>query len=599
MYYVLSTFYRYLWRYPRWMVIFTLSLAALVMAENLEPYFSKLLVDNISTGNLSIIPSVIIAFGLARVSSLIFESLMRASGDLAVLPAARDVRLDVVKNIHDLDFAFHTSRSTGSLISLIKRGDGAFFDFFHSINIGLSRVALGFVVMMYFLLSVRWEIAILVIVSFGLAGLSTKYLIANNIKTRRNFNQAEDEISDIIVDNLINFETVKLFSKEKAEQTRLAKSFETWVNQLWKYAQSFRLLDITVGFLGNSGFIVCLFVGFNWIKAGEITIGEYVMVLSFITSFYNKFFELTYSLRNIAKNLVDIEKYFAIFKYEIEVKDPVRSVNKSSVSGLVEFKNITFRYGRNNKAALTGINLTVKPGQSVAFVGKSGVGKTTLVKLLMRFYDPTKGQILIDNVNIKRFSKSRLRSFMGVVPQEPILFNDTIAYNIAYGCKNTADNQQIVAAAKMANLHDFIDALPEKYQTKVGERGVKLSGGQKQRLAIARMILSDPDIVIFDEATSQLDSESEKLIQDAFWKAIKNKTTFIIAHRLSTIVKAEKIVVMKEGRIVEIGSHRQLISRPGSLYSHYWQLQSASFSNSAEVNSDANTSISKPQSQLS
>lgn len=212
-------------------------------------------------------------------------------------------------------------------------------------------------------------------------------------------------------------------------------------------------------------------------------------------------------------------------------------------------------------------------------VGASGSGKTTLVKLLMRFYDPDKGYITIDKINIKDINKKNLRSAIGVVPQEPILFNNTVSYNIAYGLprgkagKNRATLKEVKAASKMANIDDFIESLPLKYKTIVGERGVKLSGGQKQRLAIARMILSDPAIIIFDEATSQLDSESEKLIQDAFWKVAKDKTTIIIAHRLSTVMRADKIVVMKDGRIIETGSHKQLLAKKDSLYSHFWNLQ--------------------------
>jgi len=214
----------------------------------------------------------------------------------------------------------------------------------------------------------------------------------------------------------------------------------------------------------------------------------------------------------------------------------------------------------------------IPAGKSVAFVGKSGVGKTTLVKLLMRFYDTTEGNIKIDGINIKDFTKSRLRSFMGVVPQEPILFNNTIGYNIAYG-KIDATYEEIKSAAKIANIDGFIDDLPQKYDTEVGERGVKLSGGQKQRLAIARMVLSDPDIIIFDEATSQLDSESEKLIQDAFWKVARGKTTIIIAHRLSTVIRADEIVVMSKGKIVEKDTHKNLLKNTGSLYNKFWNLQ--------------------------
>ena len=221
---------------------------------------------------------------------------------------------------------------------------------------------------------------------------------------------------------------------------------------------------------------------------------------------------------------------------------------------------------------MNGIDLKIEQGQAVALIGRSGSGKTTLVKLLMRFYDLNGGEICLDGINIRDFTKDRLRSFIGVVPQEPILFNNTIAYNIGYS-KARPKLDEIRAAAKLANIDEFIQGLPKKYATEVGERGVKLSGGQKQRLAIARMILSDPDIVIFDEATSQLDSESEKLIQDAFWKARRGKTTIIVAHRLSTVMRADKIVVIENGKIKESGTHESLLRAKDSLYSHFWNLQ--------------------------
>lgn len=557
------------------MLMFGAGLAATGIMENIDPYFYKLFVDLIPKGNQREIAVVLVLFGINRMATLIIENLMRAAGDAALLPAARDARVAVVQKMHDLDFAFHTSKSTGSLISLIKRGDGAFFDFFHSININSVRVVFGFGIMIFFLIRIRWEIALLSAISFGMAGIATRFLIRNNIRARKEFNVAEDQISDIIVDNLINFETVKLFAREKWERKRLENGFTDWIKKLWGYSVSFRAIDMWVGGLGNAGFVAVLVMGLDLVKKGEMTVGDYVMVLGFITNFFNQFFQLVYNLRNIAKNSVDIQKYFGILNEEVKVKDPIKPIKIKGVAGEVKFSRVTFAYLANKKKAVYDIDLTIRPGQSVALVGHSGVGKTTLVKLLMRFFDPNKGKITIDGIDIREMTKEDLRSHMGVVPQEPVMFNNTIAYNIAYG-QDKPSKREITAAAKMANLHDFIMTLPEKYETNVGERGVRLSGGQKQRLAIARMILKNPDIIIFDEATSQLDSESEKMIQDAFWKVASNKTTIIIAHRLSTVIRAEKIVVMEKGRIKEIGSHRQLLADQNSLYNRFWRLQSES-----------------------
>ncbi|MGB9637446.1 MAG: ABC transporter ATP-binding protein, partial [Microgenomates group bacterium] len=305
---------------------------------------------------------------------------------------------------------------------------------------------------------------------------------------------------------------------------------------------------------------------------GQISIGDFVMIASFMTGFYYVFFELLWRLRNIARYYVDIKNYFSILDEEIMVKDPEKPEKITEVKGNIDFHHVSFNYGDFRSSVLKDINLSIKAGESVAFVGRSGAGKTTLIKLLLRFYDVSEGEILLDGVNIKNLPKGQLRSYIGIVPQEPILFNNTIGYNIAYGSEKPTQ-KEIEEATKMANLHEFIEGLPEKYETPVGERGIKLSGGQKQRLAIARMLLSNPKIIVFDEATSNLDSESEKLIQEALWKVAQGRTVLIIAHRFSTVRKADKIVVLEDGKIVQVGSHKELIADSNGLYHYLWNLQ--------------------------
>ena len=575
MFRIYRIYYSFLFRYKWRFLLFVIAVIGSNLFQSVQPYFYKLFIDAISQNQFSIIAWVLISYVIVRIAELFFDVSSHWLSDAIVLPASRDARMAVFKKIQDLDFAFHLSKSTGSLISAMKRGDNAFFDLMHSINIRLVGITISFIVTVSFFISINRQLAFLMFLSLLINLAFARFLIIKNIKARTEFNKSEDEISDIIVDNLINYETVKLFAREDHEYQRLGSGFISWIKALWSYANTFRLIDIVVGSAGNIGLFLVLFLGLNQLKEGLLTTGDYIMILGFVSSFYPRFFELVYEFRNIAKHNTDIFKYFTILDEETLVKDPVKPISKTTVNGEIEFKNINFTYPEGKKGALKNINLHIRSGQSVAFVGRSGVGKTTLVKLLMRFYDPNKGQIILDGFNLKRYTKQQLRSFIGVVPQEPILFNNTIAYNIGYGINNPS-MEAIISAAKMANLHDFIDSLPKKYDTNVGERGVKLSGGQKQRLAIARMILSQPDIIIFDEATSQLDSESEKLIQNAFWKAARNKTTLIIAHRLSTITRAEKIVVMEHGRIKEIGSHRQLLSHKNSLYNRFWNLQSNS-----------------------
>lgn len=566
------TFYRFLFRYKWRFLSFVVIVTISSILQSIQPYFYKLFVDALGSQKLAQVTQVLIGYILVRLFSLIFETTSHFLADSVVLPASRDARMAIFKKIQDLDFAYHLSKSTGSLISAFKRGDSAFFNLYDSINGSLFPIFISFIVILGFFAQINWQLVLILFVSLLINLITAQYLIKNNISARASFNQSEDEINEIIVDNLMNYETVKLFAREDHEYRHLKLRFQPWLDKFWKYSNTFRLIDIVVGIFGNAGLFVVLFFGLYQLDQGLLTIGQYIMILGFVSSFYPKFFQLIFELRNIAKHYTDMVKYFAILDETTLVKDPVKPVGLTTVNGDIEFKNLSFSYPEGKKGAVTDINLSVRAGQSIAFVGRSGVGKTTLVKLLMRFYDPTRGQILLDGHNIKRFTKQQLRSFMGVVPQEPILFNNTIGYNIGYGVDNPTE-QEIVAAAKMANLHDFIESLPKKYDTHVGERGVKLSGGQKQRLAIARMILSNPDIIIFDEATSQLDSESEKLIQDAFWKAAEGKTTFIIAHRLSTITRAEKIVVMEHGRLAEIGSHRQLLTKKDGLYTRFWSLQ--------------------------
>lgn len=585
MFKIFKRYYSFIFRYKWRCLAFAVSLLVSNIAWSFLPTFYRSFTHAIiEHSSLEVLLQILFAYIGMRFLELIGHIFTYAFADFIVIPSSRDARIAVVKKIQELDFAFHVTRSTGGLISAIKRGDGAFFGMNHALNIQLAGVFLKFIFMVYLLSNVRWQVAVVMVLSFIFALLVSRKLIMNNVKRRSVFNDAEDEISGIIVDNMINYETVKLFGKEEREIARLRGAFVPWSQKLWSYFGSFRSIDITIGAVVNISLFLLLLFAVNQVADLRLSVEEFIYILGFVTSFFPQFFEMVYEFRNLAKQFADIEIYFSFFDKETLVKDPEKPVLKKRVNGELEFKNITFFYPEIKSSALQNLSLNIRQGESVAFVGRSGVGKTTLVKLLMRFYDVQKGKITIDGVDIRDFTKSQLRRFIGVVPQEPVLFNDTIGFNIAYGAlrdpqgKQTAsDKQAVEAAVRMAHLEEFISKLPKKYETMVGERGVKLSGGQKQRLAIARMILADPDIVVFDEATSQLDSESEKAIQDAFWKARENKTTIIIAHRLSTVVRADKIVVMEKGKIVEVGSHRALISKEGGLYKKFWELQVDAF----------------------
>lgn len=569
-----SFIFKYKWRF----VAFSTVLIAASILLSIQPYFYKLFVDELQSKQVSferLLRILLIYFGV-RIGELFLSILAWFLSVSVVMYASRDARVAVVKKIQDLDFAYHLTRSTGGLISAIKRGDGAFQSLFNEINFQLVGILVQFSVLLTFFFKIRWEIGVLMIFSFAVAFVAGWFLIKKNIKARIEFNAREDDVSAVIVDNMINFETVKLFGKEDREIARLQDTFLPWIKANWRYANSFRAIDISVGTIANVALFFVLLTALVRVTGARLSVGEYVLILGFVTQFYGKFFDLIYEFRNAARQYADLETYFSIFDRETVVLDPEQPVLKHEVKGEIEFKNVTFTYPEGRGPSLKNFNLKIRQGESVAFVGRSGVGKTTLVKLLMRFYDTDSGKITIDGINVKDFTKSKLRSFIGVVPQEPVLFNDTIGFNIAYGADDPT-KKEIEAATRMANLDGFVNGLAQKYETRVGERGVKLSGGQKQRLAIARMILADPDIIVFDEATSQLDSESERLIQDAFWKAVRDKTTIIIAHRLSTVVRADKIVVMEEGKIKEMGSHRALVNKKSGLYKKFWTMQVEAF----------------------
>lgn len=566
---VLGTFYGFIIK--SWPVF--IGFIVMVFVTNilfaLDPYFFKLFVDEIPNLNYKSLINILLIFVGIKTLAVIIDTLTGILGDYIVIDAAKRARVTIFKKVQDLDFAFHTNKSTGSLISAFKRGDGAFWSFFHDIQYRMINVATNFLVMIFFFVNLDLGVTLIVTASLIITIIASKFLIKNNVKKRKIFNEEDDKISGIITDNLINFETVKLFAKEKWEEKRLLTKFIPWTKAMWGYGNSFRWIDVTMGSIINlSIFTVLMFVISKAVKQ-VITVGDFVLITGFLTRFYPRLWEFLWGLRDLAKNYADIEKYFGLLDNEIEVKDPQRPILKRGVNGEIEFNNVSHSYKEGTKNALKDFSLHINKGESIAFVGRSGSGKTTVTKLLMRFFDPEKGSIKIDGINIKNFKKSDLRNFFGVVPQDPILFNNTIGYNIEYG----GNGLPLKEASKLANIDKFIEKLPKKYETNVGERGIKLSGGQKQRLAIARMIMSKPNIIIFDEATSSLDSESEKLIQEAFWEYAKDKTTIIIAHRLSTIQKADRIVVMDKGKIVEIGKHKDLIKNNDGIYSKLSNLQ--------------------------
>jgi ATP-binding cassette, subfamily B, heavy metal transporter len=570
---LLKVFYQYIWRY-KW--LFILGSVLLIVAQigyNVANYYVKFLFDALSNGvsDPYTVINIIAGFIFVNLLSMVIGICAWTVTDKYMFESGRDLKLEIVAHLHDLDFSYHASKKSGSLISAIRRGDSAFFSYNNELNREIMVIVVDFVFIVVAFFGLNWELSMIVLFSVVIMLSLTGLLLRRNIKARRAFNKVEDDISGIVADNLINFETVKFFAKEKFEQRRLRSSYRTWLARIWGYSYSFREIEVVTSLVEVTSLAAIFGISLWMTSTGALSTGNFVLVITFALKFYPQMFNLVFRLREIAKDHTDLEKYFQILDEEPEVKDRVNAGVMEHITGEIAFNNVAFGY-RQDSLVINGLELKIKPNESVAFVGLSGAGKTTLVKLLLRFYDVSSGSITIDGTDIRDVTKTSLRANIGIVPQEPILFNDTIGYNIGYP-QPKADLEEIRHSAQMANLDGFIESLPEKYETQVGERGIKLSGGQKQRLAIARVFLANPEVLIFDEATSQLDSESESLIQDALWKVAKNKTTIIIAHRLSTVMRADRIIVLDQGKIREEGTHSELVDKTDSLYKKLWDLQ--------------------------
>lgn len=570
---LIKQFYTYVWQFKTSFILGSIMIVASQILYNISNYFIKYFFDEVSTSSIdtlaitNIIATIVGVYLVSTVVGIIAWTIT----DYYILEASRRLKVEVVSRIHDLDFAYHTNKKSGSLISVIRRGDGAFFSFNHELNREILMIVIDFAFILVAFTVLSWSLTLIVALSVLVTLAFTKYLLERNISARKALNDKDDQISGIVADNLINFETVKYFAKETFEQKRLVSKFSEWWARVWAYMFSFRQIELVTSVINIVAMVAVFVLSLNIYSQGQMAVGELVIVLTFTLRFFPQMFSLIFRLREIAKNYTDLEKYLEILNLNPEVKDVDNAVELPLSGGIINFNDIHFSYNKQNPV-ISGLNLKINPNESIAFVGVSGAGKSTLVKLLLRFFDVDKGSIIINGLDIKEVTKTSLRAHIGIVPQEPILFNDTIKYNISYPNPEATD-EDIRRAVKMANLEDFIESLPKKYLTQVGERGIKLSGGQKQRLAIARIFIANCPVMVFDEATSQLDSESEKLIQDSLWKMAKEKTTIIIAHRLSTVMNADRIIVLENGKIAEMGKHHELISKQQGLYKKLWDMQ--------------------------
>ena len=577
----IRSLFPYLWQY-RGRVLLAFGLLILAKVANVSiPLLLKQIIDTLdaSQNPVIILPlSLILAYGLLRLASFLFGELRDAVFAKVAQSAIRNIALKVFRHLHDLSLSFHLERKTGGVSRDIERGTRGlgFLLNFMVFNIIPTMVEIGMVIG---ILLFSYDVWFGLITFTSIAAYIAYTLLVTEwrMKFRRTMNEMDSRANTRAIDSLLNYETVKYFGNENYETRRYDEYMAQWEQAAIKNQTSLSALNFGQGVIIATGITLLIYLAAKQVTTGEMTLGDLVLVNAFLLQLYMPLNFLGFVYREIKHSLADLEKMFSLIEQQAEVDDKPGAPELVVTQSEIRFKQVEFGYNQNRQI-LFGVDFTVPAGKKVAVVGHSGAGKSTLSRLLFRFYDINGGRILIDNQDISEVTQSSLRKTIGMVPQDTVLFNDTIYYNIAYGNPD-ADHDEITRVAQMAHLDHFISSLPDGYDTQVGERGLKLSGGEKQRIAIARALLKKPDIMIFDEATSSLDSSSEQAILQTLREAASACTTLVIAHRLSTIIDADKILVMDQGRIIERGTHRELLAENGQ-YAHMWALQQQKQDNS-------------------
>ena len=565
----------YLWRYRYRVAIGLLFLVLARIANISVPIVLKGIVDTLESAPdeiVLVVPlALLIGYGLLRFSSILFNEIRNVVFSRASVQIIHHISVEVFKHLHKLSLRFHLDRKTGALSRDVERGTSAITNFLRMFVFNIIPVLFELITVLAILWS-RFEFgfALITITMIVIYSIFTVWVTGWRTKFRVQMNTAESAANTSALDSLINFETVKVFGSESIETRRYRDALMGWVRASLKSNVSLSYLNVGQGLIVAVGLTLLMVLAASGVADGSMTLGDFVMVNAFLIQLYIPLNFMGSIYRDINHSLIDMERVFDLMDEEPEVVEQPNAAALKLDKGEIRFEKVCFRY-QHDRAVLQDIEFCVAGGQMVAIVGPSGSGKSTLSRLLLRFYDLDQGRILIDGQDIKQLTLSSLRAATGVVPQDTVLFNETIGYNIGYG-RPQATHAEIVAAAKIAQLHDFIEQHPQGYDILVGERGLKLSGGEKQRVAIARTALKGAPILIFDEATSSLDSRSEKAIQKALERVAQDSTTVVIAHRLSTIVGADQIIVLDNGRIVEQGRHEELLSRRG-LYAQMWKLQ--------------------------
>ncbi|MBT9569249.1 MAG: ABC transporter ATP-binding protein/permease [Thiobacillus sp.] len=563
----------YLWEFRGRVLLALALLVGAKLASVAVPLVLKEIIDALDKPRPEVVLPLtfIIGYGLLRFASTTFSDLRDVIFAKVTQRAMRRISMAVLKHLHALSLRFHLERQTGGITRDIERGAKAVSSLVGYLLFRITPTVLE-ILMVAGILFVKLDWVFGVITLITLAAYLGFTITITEWRTQfvRRANTLDSEAYGRAIDSLLNYETVKYFGNEKYEAARYDQSLVEWEDMAMKSQRSLGLLNAAQAGVIAIGVTLMVLRAANGVVEGTLTLGDLVMVNAFLLQMFQPLSFLGVMYRQIKESITDVERMFALLKRPCEVEDAADARELDVTAGAVTFEHVDFAYNPD-RPILHDVSFTVPAGKTIAVVGASGAGKSTLARLLFRFYDASAGSILIDGQDIRHVTQDSLRAAIGVVPQDTVLFNDSIYYNIAYG-RPDATRDEVIEAARAAHILHFIEILPQGWDTVVGERGLKLSGGEKQRVAIARTLLKNPAILVLDEATSALDTKTEKAIQAELLEIARSRTSLIIAHRLSTVVEADEILVMEGGRIVERGRHPDLLARQGA-YAHMWALQ--------------------------
>jgi ATP-binding cassette subfamily B protein len=564
----------FLWEY-RGRALFALGCLVLAKLANVGiPLLLKEIVDSLekSEQTMLVLPLfLLLGYGALRLGSSLFNELRDAIFARVRYRAMRNLSNRVLNHLHELSLRFHLERQTGAISRDLERGTRSVSTILNYMVFSILPMLVEFGLVAAVLLT-QYDL-IFTLVTFGTVAVYVAFTLAITewrMEYRHIMNRLDSQANNQAFDSLINYETVKYFGNEPLELKRFDETLSRWEENAVKSQTSMSLLNFGQGAIIATGVTFVMIFAANGVVNGSMSIGDLVLVNAFLLQLFIPLNFLGIVYRQIKYSLADMDLIFKLLERRPEITDAVDAAALRLAGGEVRFKQVDFAY-QPERQILHEVDFSIGAGEKVAVVGHSGAGKSTLSRLLFRFYDVSGGCITIDGQDIRQLTRQSLRAAIGIVPQDTVLFNDTLLYNLSYG-RPEAGQAEIEAAARIAHIAEFIERLPDGYQTVVGERGLKLSGGEKQRVAIARAMLKRPRILVFDEATSSLDSQTEQAIQETLREVARDHTTLVIAHRLSTVVDADRILVMQEGRIVEQGTHQALLTQQG-LYQRMWQLQ--------------------------